>query len=260
MRTFKDKNERAGLVTTIMVHLGLFLIFLLTGLTYLEPPPPEEGITINFGTSNSGMGKIQPESVVNQQNLQNEDFSESAQSAASAVNAADVTQDIEESVAMTSEPKTQQTVEEVEPDPEPDDELVNLLEKWSKSGGSKTGSEGETGEPGDQGAEHGDKNSNSRVGSGSGNGFKWNLAGRSINRKPVIRDDSQEEGRVVVDIIVNRRGEVIRATPGAKGSTTTSSYLYRLAKEAAMKTKFDAKPDAAPQQKGQIVFNFLVQG
>ncbi len=260
MNTFKEKNERAGLITTIMVHLGLFLIFLFTGLTYLEPPPPEEGITINFGTSNQGSGKIQPESVVTSESQQNDDFSESAQTVNNAVNATDATQDIEEAAAMTKDPQKNQPIEEVKPDPKPDEKLVNLLDKWSKGGGGKTGSEGETGEPGDQGAEDGDKNSNSHVGSGSGNGFRWNLAGRSINKKPTIRDDSQEEGRVVVDIIVNRNGQVIRATPGAKGSTTTSSYLYKLAKEAAMKTRFDAKPSAAPQQKGQIVFTFLVQG
>ena len=260
MRKFKDKNERTGLITTIMVHLGLFLIFLFTGLTYLEPPPPEEGITINFGTSNQGSGKIQPESVVSNESQQDEDFSESAQSVNSAVTTTDVTQNVEESATLSEDPKQSEQVDEVKPDPKPDDKLVDLLDKWSKGGGGKTGSEGETGQPGDQGSQDGDRNSKSHVGSGSGNGFKWNLAGRSINRKPVIRDDSQEEGRVVVDIVVNRNGQVVRATPGAKGSTTTSSYLYRLAKEAAMKTKFDAKPDAAPQQKGQIVFTFLVQG
>ena len=34
------------------------------GLTYTIPPPPEEGITINFGFDDLGGGEIQPEEVI----------------------------------------------------------------------------------------------------------------------------------------------------------------------------------------------------
>ncbi len=78
--------------------------------------------------------------------------------------------------------------------------------------------------------------------------------------KPVINDVSQDEGKVGVDIIVDKYGKVVRASPGARGSTTTSQILYKIAKEAAMSTKFNVNPQAPEQQKGQIVFTFLVKG
>ena len=68
--------------------------------------------------------------------------------------------------------------------------------------------------------------------------------------------DSQQQGKVVVTIRVNRKGKVISASPGAKGSTTTNSYLYRKAKEAALKTTFEAKVSAPEIQIGTMIYNF----
>ncbi len=76
---------------------------------------------------------------------------------------------------------------------------------------------------------------------------------------PKIDDKSQETGKVVVDIIVDKSGKVISAIPGGRGSTTTSSYLYRLAKEAALATPFNASPDNKETQKGTITFNFVLE-
>ena len=75
---------------------------------------------------------------------------------------------------------------------------------------------------------------------------------------PRISDNSQEEGKVVVDIIVDNTGKVVRATPGARGSTTTSSILYEKAQKAALATKFNANPNAAQEQKGQMTFIFIL--
>ncbi|MBP9790014.1 MAG: energy transducer TonB, partial [Bacteroidia bacterium] len=74
-----------------------------------------------------------------------------------------------------------------------------------------------------------------------------------------ITDHSQETGKVVVDITVDKDGTVETAIPGGRGSTTTSAYLFRLAKEAAMKAKFNPSPEGADIQKGTISFVFLVQ-
>jgi TonB family protein len=79
-----------------------------------------------------------------------------------------------------------------------------------------------------------------------------------MTSSPTIRDKSQEEGKVIVDIIVDKYGNVIRASPGARGSTTTSTQLYKIAKKAALNTKFNANPDAREEQKGQMTFIFIL--
>jgi len=96
-------------------------------------------------------------------------------------------------------------------------------------------------------------------GPGSGGGISFDLANRTLIRKPSIDDKSQETGRVVVSITVDKDGNVTEARPGARGSTTTSAYLFGKAKEAAMKAKFSPNPDGADIQKGTMTFVFLVQ-
>ncbi|MEO0310943.1 MAG: hypothetical protein RIQ89_600, partial [Bacteroidota bacterium] len=87
------------------------------------------------------------------------------------------------------------------------------------------------------------------MGAGKGPGVSFDVKGRRILRLPKVDDQSQETGRVVVSITVDKNGNVIAAVPGVKGSTTSSSYLYAKSKEAALKTKFDVKADAAEIQK-----------
>jgi TonB family protein len=96
-------------------------------------------------------------------------------------------------------------------------------------------------------------------GSGSGPGFSYELAGRAVRSKPSIYDNSQETGKVVVAIKVDKYGNVVDAVPGARGSTTTSTNLFRKAKEAALKAKFNPSPDGVEEQRGTITFVFVVQ-
>ena len=60
------KHKRKGLYGTLLFHTLLLLSFLFMGLTYTIPPPPEEGITINFGFDDFGNSEIQPAEVVNE--------------------------------------------------------------------------------------------------------------------------------------------------------------------------------------------------
>ncbi len=59
-----NRDEKKAMVVTIVFHVALIIIFLFAGLSYMEPPPPEEGILINFGTSNEGSGDVQTQSNV----------------------------------------------------------------------------------------------------------------------------------------------------------------------------------------------------
>ena len=54
MEIAQEEHKKEGLFVTIAIHVFLLLWFAFFGLTYLDPPPEEEGITINFGTSDFG--------------------------------------------------------------------------------------------------------------------------------------------------------------------------------------------------------------
>tara|TARA_B100000902_G_scaffold280180_1_gene265981 strand:- start:1511 stop:2278 length:768 start_codon:yes stop_codon:yes gene_type:complete len=52
----KNKHKTKGWIGTLIFHIILLTIFFITGLSYTIPPPPEEGITINFNSSESSSG------------------------------------------------------------------------------------------------------------------------------------------------------------------------------------------------------------
>ena len=125
--------------------------------------------------------------------------------------------------------------------------------------GGNTG-EGTTGQPGNQGSLNGDINSTNRVGNGGGNGINFNLAGRSFGSEPPKPEyKSKSEGKVVVEIRVDRSGNVISASPGKAGTTTNDPILREAAKAAALKAKFNSDPKAAEVQVGTITYTFIQQ-
>jgi outer membrane biosynthesis protein TonB len=203
-----------------------------------------------------------------------------------------ITQEDEESIALENKKKeikkepikpavsTPVAVKKPEVKPQPVQPKVNQGALYK--GSNKSGSQGTaTSGTGDQGTKDGDPNSlypgkgNGQGGDGSGGGkgdgigpgtgtgngpgFSYNLAGRKVFAPPRIFDNSQETGKVVVEIKVDKYGNVLDAIPGARGSTTTSSNLFKKAKEAALKAKFNASPDGTEEQRGTITFVFVMQ-
>ncbi|MFN5771897.1 energy transducer TonB, partial [Flavobacterium sp.] len=93
-------------------------------------------------------------------------------------------------------------------------------------------------------------------GNGRGNGPGYELAGRRALNKPQPAYTCNEEGTVVVQITVDKNGNVIDAKPGARGTTNSASCLASQAKIAALQTKWTASPDGAERQVGKITYNF----
>ena len=93
----------------------------------------------------------------------------------------------------------------------------------------------------------------------SNKGIAYNLQGRNFQSLAPPKYDYQGEGKVVVEITVDRTGKVTEAIPGIKGSTTLDEYLLSAAKEAALKARFEPKSDAPAFQKGTITYNFVLK-
>jgi len=246
------KNRRKAIIGTVLFHIGLLLCFIFMGLTYQIPPPPEEGITINFGYQDFGSGSEQAEQIVEEQEITPQEI----------VNNNPVvedisTQDIEETPTtklneQLEKPEEVKKIEEKKPEP-----VVNTKALYPGKKQNNSNSQGISEGQGDQGSQDGDPNSNAYTGGGIGtNGIAYQLGGRTIAEIKKPNYDSQQQGKVVVTIRVDRNGKVISATPGAKGSTTTNAYLYSKAKEAALKTTFEANTTAPEIQVGTIIYNF----
>ncbi|MDR0694461.1 MAG: energy transducer TonB [Prevotellaceae bacterium] len=90
-------------------------------------------------------------------------------------------------------------------------------------------------------------------------GPSFSLTGRSIVGHMPLPEYSQNlQGRVVVEISVDRDGRVTSAKAGVKGSTVSDAILWNAAKEAALKTKFTSSPTELVQY-GTITYVFRLQ-
>lgn len=253
-------------------------------MTTTMPPFPEAGggggVLVNIGYVDEATGDVQPISSTATQNPQPVKAIPQASHEEKVT-----TQENEESVAMNSHEKKnvkkdskKLLTETKKTEPVKTAEAGSLYKgKKNNSTSQGTASSG----TGDQGSRQGDPNSKytgkngtgggpgtgtgtgggdgDGHGPGKGSGVSFDLNGRILLRKPSIDDRSQETGKVVVSITVDKDGNVVDARPGARGSTTSSAYLFSKAREAALKAKFNASPESADIQKGTMSFVFLVQ-
>jgi len=287
MKLWNDKDRQKGVITSVVIHLFLLLIFMFFGLSYLEPKP-EDGIVINFGNSATGMGDqadgapVKSQPVKETQPTPTEETSTPDPSPTEAVEQT-ATQDVVEAPSIDeSQPKAEKQPEKEEPKKPTPEELEQqrlekeraekrrqLEERFGKVSDAKAGGEGEAGGAGDQGSPDGDKNSPNRTGGATGGGGaggsgNYLLGNRQALNKPRPEYQCDDQGRVVVKIYVNRQGKVTRAVPGEKvpngaATTTTSGCLYDKAKAAALRTTWQGDADAPSTQIGYIIYNFQKQ-
>jgi TonB family protein len=261
--------KREGILGTILFHITLVFVFIYFGFTTPLPLPAEEGILINFGDSETGMGSVEPRVSRQQQQQVQSPPPQPVQPAEEQV----LTQDYEEAPSIEASPQqrtepqvetpsetTEKPKEEIEEEPEEPKREVNrnALYRGRNESNNQSNSEGNTYQGGNQGSATGSPDSDDRTLGLSlvGGGMSVSLSGRSVQNLPSPEYNQQVEGKVVVQITVDRNGNVTQAIPGVKGSNTLDSYLLAVAKQAALQAKFDRKPGAPAYQQGTITYNF----
>ena len=248
----KEKKDRGlAIVGTIVVHALVVLVLFLMAFRTPLPLPGEEGVEVDLGMMDQGMGNIQPEKPAipmaaqpqQQQNKSKEDI---------------VTQNDDEAPAI-EKPKNTKPKQEPKPVEEPKP-TVNQKALFKGSNNPQAGgSEGITGQPGDQGKPNGLAGIKKYDGNGGkGNGTGYDLGGRGAKSLHRPDDDFSEEGRIVVDIWVNRDGQVVRAEVATKGTDIINNAMRQKAIQAAKRSTFASDPDAPEEQHGTITYTFVI--
>lgn len=102
------------------------------------------------------------------------------------------------------------------------------------------------------------KISQSSVGVAQSNA-SYNIAGRSVKSLPYPSLKNEfEEGRVVVEVIVNPEGKVVDAKISSKGTTITNSSIKEAFLNTALKSVFD-KSNSEGNQIGSITYQCRMQ-
>ena len=237
-------------ICTAVIMLIVALVLLSFGYDPPDPPIPEEGVEVNLGDSDFGSGNDpKPSSTASSYAppaAQNQVATQNAEPTPP-LNASTV-QGNTVNPAVTEQP----TVENKEPEI---NKKALFTGRRNQSDGS--GSQGESTGSGDQGKATGTTASNNYTGNGGGNG-NFLLTGRSSIVLPQPDYKSNDQGTVVVQIWVDRNGNVIRAEYQPKGSNTQNGYLVSQAIAAAKRARFNADAAALEVQKGTITYIFKI--
>lgn len=273
-----------------MVCTLLLIVFLFVKWTLpnIPPPPEEEGIEVNLGNSDQGLGDDQPFLPGKPSPSDNQSYSPPKVAATPAkedMKDFETDDNDEEAPVIKKPPVTKPNATKV-----PEKEIVKTPAKTPKpspeppaptpprpkavfkgvngtgTGGNeadnykKGGSEGIAGGRGDQGAPGGNPDSdNYKGGGGTGNSGVAKLrglSGRSIVRTPSFEDDFNENAKVAVDIRVDASGTVISAEYQPRGSTTSDPTLKAIALRKAKQVKFNPSSD---ESTGTLQFNFRLK-
>ena len=277
---------------TLVLHLGILAMLVIVGFSAPKSSEPEKGILVNFGTDETGSGLIEPSPPQSQEETtrvrpdqsttqpenknplltQKIDKESPAvkktdtlevkkrkeQSEADRIKREELKAEKIKKEAEDSEKKRAQAEQKRASDIQ--NRTKNALAN-SKNSGTNSTSEGITGGSGNQGVPTGSVDSQVHgPGGGTGNsGISYDLQGRGFRLLPNPRYEYQGEGKVNVEVSVDRSGKVTKAVPGGKGSTTLDEYLLTVAKEAALKATFEPKPTAPLIQTGTITYNFILK-
>jgi len=288
---FENKKNSKALVITLLVCLAL--VFISKFIHWYNPPiiPPafEEGIEVNLGNSETGLGEEIPSipgeaaptasetanttsnsSVANNENTVVPSAVNSEEDEPITIPAKKPTPKTTPTNNITPKPTTTPTnnTSVTKPIPAPKPKAVFANGTGKGNGGNDAdsyngvNSQGIAGGKGDQGNPNGNVNSDSYTGSGgsgkSGFSISKGLNGRKLVQLPSFEDDFNESAKVFVDITVNQAGQVTAATINPRGTTTTNAQIRAIAKKKAMQLKLNAS--SGEEQTGTIVFNFQLRG
>ena len=282
-----EKNLKATSWTVAVCGLLLFLFFIVSWTQPAEPQPTvEDGIEVNLGNSDKGLGKDQPylpgepsaedkekytppkQAVVEKAPAKDVETDDNNKEEAPVVHKAIVTKPNATRIPEKEETKVKarpvKQPETLPAPPKPKPKAVFTGVNGTGTGGNGAddfkpgGSEGIAGGRGDQGAPGGNPSSTNYTGGGHGNSgvvISRGLGGRHIVSTPSFTGDFNENAKVAVTVHVDAAGNVTSSEYTAMGSTTALANYKEIATQKAKLVKFNSGDG---ESVGTIVFNFKV--
>jgi len=286
----ETSNHLKGITFTLVFHsivIATLMMITLTTNPPMFPEVPTDGVEVNFGDGDTGLGDQEPgpasptNEAVSPAETQQEATTTQTQSMATNDNQADLNENVltqvggDADISMAEKRKADEQVKQAQiAQQKIEDEKKRVAAEQqrkideinSRAGrafggkGTGNGSQGINGGIGNQGNPNGVANSPNYIGrGGNGKGVNYDLAGRKSVDLPSPAKGIQAAGKVVVQILVDRDGHVIDARPGVKGSNTSNQQLYDAAQKAAMNTTFNVSPNSEERQKGTLTYIFELQ-
>ncbi len=266
-----------ALTGTIVIHIVLFLLFLLFRYSTPSVAPVEElGMEVNLGTSEDGNGDDQPFASQNPSMgvpQQEQSTAKEHQDDAKAIESSNepeapavlpINEKPKEGKKIKKDGDKKKLISKSQPKQQVDKKSKQQQPRYVYHSGNGQGgngslenqhgkSQGNTKGNGDRGVPFGMPNSNNYTGSpGNGTGgISHTLMGREISPRKFEAEFS-EGGKVVVQVRVDREGNILSKIV----KSSPSKRLSDIAFDKISKARFSKSTDAAPEQIGTVTFIF----
>ncbi|MDR1813992.1 MAG: TonB family protein [Tannerella sp.] len=274
MEPENDNDNIRAWTVSIVIHVVALIVLYLTVLSTIVPDE-DSGILVNFGESFASVGTYEPRNTTTVQ--QKEIPPPQPQPKSKTTDEKLLTQDQEETVAIPDKKKKETEDKIVKENVRKEEEerrraeaerlrrqqeqrqqqenISNLADKAFGQGSTQEAQQGDQQEgSGNQGSPFG--NSDTGANTGTGGFGSFNLNGRSLGSGGLPRPDfnSQQEGKIVINITVDPNGNVTNAVIG-RGTNIDDSRLRKSALDAARRAKFN-KIQGTNNQNGTITYNY----
>jgi hypothetical protein len=286
-----QKNAKAsGYTLLICILLAIIIVFVTWTLPNAPQPPVEDGIEVNLGNNDQGLGNDQAYLPGKPSPNDQQKYTPPKQAVVEKTAAKDVeTNDKEEDVPAIKKPavtkpnatkipdkdlvknkpvRVLQPVVQPTPNPPKPKAVFHGVNGTGKGGNDADtykpgGNQGIAGGHGDQGQPGGDPNAANYTGGGRGNSgvnISKGLAGRYFTRTYKYEGDFNENATVYIDVTVDKTGNVLSADYQPRGSTTSENYYKEKAIEIVKKSRLNVDPNGADEQTGTVYVKFKVRG
>lgn len=267
---YREENNypKAFIATGIIVAFLLALCYFIVFDVPAKPVEGTGGILVNYGTTDAGMGTDytsteQPSIAEKANHTQPTKVTQAPptdqKTAEETTDKKILTQNTEDAPEVASEakkPSKSVTAPTTKSVAKPTVNQ-NALYKGKSNGGTGAG-DGTTNTPGNQGNPNGSTLSNNYNGNGSGNGGNIGLGNRSFVSRPHVDDDHRVAGRIYIECIVDKNGNISQVGIG-RGTTITDDALIERCMNAVRNSKVTPDDNAADQQKVRIPFIFILK-
>lgn len=277
-----NKDDTYALMGSVGFHAAIVLILLFTILK-TEIPDEETGVLVNFGNINSAAGTFEPKltgqipqvttppppvpptpAVTPKEDVITQDMEESVALAEAKKKKREEEMRKQEEALRKKQEEDRKRKEEAEKKRQEEERRKKeeaIRNKVAGAFGAGQAAEGDQGSAaagkGNQGSPFGNADQGADQGSGGYGSFA--LDGRSIGAgglpKPAYT--VQEEGRIVINITVDPKGNVILAEIG-KGTNIDNASMRKSAIEAAKRAKFNSI-SGTNNQSGTITYRYSLR-
>lgn len=245
----KKKNRLIASAVTIAVHVAILLLLLFYTLSAPEIREDDgSGIVLQLGVIDAEAGNFTPMAAAPPpQPVDAEPV---------------VTQDIEETVSLDEEkpePEVAPDLSEKKAEPQPEPETSPIDDLWADALSKGKTADSIAANDQKKGSPQGHAAAGATVGSpGYGD---YDLGGRGlVGRLPKPEySGTNDEGTIVVEVLVAPDGRVVQAnvTPsGSKGTAASNATLRSRAEAAARRAVFERKASGNENQWGSITYYF----